>query len=105
MESRNRDEAKSRILRNKSGSALTLITNSDYGIHPFHRFIQENFIDFKKMEQVSRKLSLFTSNHSLCFNLSVMLQQMKQLMITQNHYFKPVLVNFITKQAFENYAA
>ena len=49
MESRNRDEAKSQILRNKSGSALTLITNSDYGIHPFHRFIQENFIDFKKL--------------------------------------------------------
>ena len=51
MESRNRDEAKSRILRNKSGSALTLITNSDYGIHPFHRFIQENFIDFKKLNE------------------------------------------------------
>ena len=57
------------------------------------------------MQQVSRKLSLFKSNHSLSFNLIVMLQQMKQLMITQNHYFKPVLVNFITKQAFENYAA
>ena len=57
------------------------------------------------MEQVSRKLCLFTSNHSLSFNLSVMPQQMEQLMITQNHNFKPVLVNLISRKPFEKYTA
>ena len=76
MESRNRDEAKNRILRNKSGSALTLITNSDYGIHPFQSVYSRKFHRFQIMEQFSRKLSLLTSNHILCFNLSEMNQQM-----------------------------